>query len=278
MLLAALALPLLLAAGSASPTPLTPHQLEEDLPGPLRLGWDGTAVWEQALTVLDLIGVFAFAVSGALLAARKHYDIVGSLVLGALVGLGGGLTRDLILDRNPPAAFSDPWYLGMVVLAAALVWLNVVDNSRGSRAVQVFDAVGLAVFCVLGTRIALLAGFDVVPAALLGALSAVGGGLLRDVAAGEPPAIFGREGWYATPAFLGALTAALLGSVGWLNVVTATAVMGVVLLTRLVALRHDWQVAGSVRASHRRRLQALKDKGDQARSAEAEGDGDPGRA
>lgn len=240
------------AAQEATPTPRDPAELEHGVPSPLRPDGVDLELLSSAITVLDLIGVFAFAVSGALLASRKGYDLVGSLALGALVGLGGGLLRDVILDRRPPAAFSDPWYLVMPVLATALVYLGALTNDRGRRAVQVFDAVGLAVFCVLGTRIALLAGYDVVPAALLGAVTAVGGGLLRDVVAGDPPVIFGDEGWYAAPAFLGALTVALLGTASLLNVVTAGLVMLAVLATRLVALRRGWRVASSVRRSSRR--------------------------
>ncbi|MFK7423390.1 MULTISPECIES: trimeric intracellular cation channel family protein [Micrococcus] len=108
-----------------------------------------------------------------------------------------------------------------------------------------FDAIGLAVYCVVGTRIALLAGLSPVAAAVLGLVTAVGGGILRDVVAGEPPAVFGGRGWYALPAILGAGTTAALGQAELLNPLTSAAVMVLVLVLRVVSLRREWLAPGA---------------------------------
>jgi uncharacterized membrane protein YeiH len=159
--------------------------------------------------VLDLLGTFFFAISGSLLAAQRSYDIIGSLLLGSLTGLGGGVIRDLIIGR-PPVAFDQPVHLVAPVAAAVLVYFLAAGVERHSRPLLIFDAGGLALFCTTGTATALNAGMNPVAAALLGVTTGVGGGLLRDVVANRDPQLFNPSDLYAVPAFLGAaLTAAL---------------------------------------------------------------------
>ena len=176
---------------------------------------------------------------------RKGYDIVGSLLLALMVGTGGGVVRDLVVGRDVPAAFDNPWYLILPAVASLAVFLRIFDGERGHHAVMAFDAIGLAVYCVVGTRIALLAGLSPVAAAVLGLVTAVGGGILRDVVAGEPPAVFGGRGWYALPAILGAGTTAALGQAELLNPLTSAAVMVLVLVLRVVSLRREWLAPGA---------------------------------
>lgn len=199
----------------------------------------------QIVTTVDLVGVFFFAISGAILAVRKGYDIVGSLLLALMVGTGGGVIRDLIVNQDVPAAFRNPWYLILPVLACLAVFFKVFDGERGKHAVMLVDAVGLAVYCVVGTRIALLGGLSPVSAAVLGLVTAVGGGLLRDVVAGEHPAVFGGRGWYAVPALIGAAATSALGQAEWLSIYTMLAVMLVVLALRVVSLRWEWMAPGA---------------------------------
>lgn len=226
-------------------TQRSPSELERDAPSAVDSSGDLAHAVDVAITVVDLVGVFFFAVSGAVLAVRKGYDLVGSLLLALMVGIGGGVVRDLIVDAGVPSAFTNPVYLLMPVLAAALVFFRLVGNPRDENAVMVFDAIGLAVYCVLGTRIALLGGIDPMPAALLGLATSIGGGMMRDVAAGEPPAVFGGPGWYAIPALIGASATAVLGALEWLTMLSSLPIMAVVLALRLVSLKRQWIAPGA---------------------------------
>jgi uncharacterized membrane protein YeiH len=212
----------------------------------MTFAFDAAPVW------LDLVGVFFFAVSGSLLAARKNIDIVGSLLLASLVGLGGGIIRDLILSGGPPAAFSNPAYLFPPLLATVLVYSLYTSVERFTSLLILFDAGGLALFCMTGTVKALDAGMNPVAAALLGVMTAVGGGLLRDVTANEVPELFNPKDIYALPAFLGAALTAVLWVAGAFNVLTAVAVAAVVFTFRVLAWRRSWQAPLAVHGWHRR--------------------------
>jgi uncharacterized membrane protein YeiH len=214
----------------------------------MTFAFDNAPVW------LDLLGVFFFAVSGSLLAARKNIDIVGSLLLASLVGLGGGVIRDLILDAGPPAAFSNPAYLVPPLLATVLVYFLFSSVQRFTSLLTLFDAGGLALFCMTGTVKALAEGMNPVAAVLLGVMTAVGGGLLRDVTANEVPDLFNPRDIYALPAFAGAALTAVLWVLGALNVLTAAAIAAVVFTFRVVAWRRSWQAPLAVHGRHRRSL------------------------
>ena len=192
----------------------------------------------QVLLALELIGTFAFAVSGALLAAKKGFDIVGSLLLAGLAGLGGGVIRDLIVGQGVPTAFAAPLYLIPVAAAALAVFCHLIREDRLRRTLLIFDAVGLSLFCVMGSTIAYTAGLNPVAVTLLG----VGGGTLRDVVANEVPQIFNPDGVYAAPAFLGAAatTAALYWEV--FDGFAAVAIALVVFIIRILALKLRWRV------------------------------------
>ncbi len=194
------------------------------------------------LLILDLFGTFFFAMSGCLLAARRNFDIVGSLLLGSLVGLGGGVIRDLIISQAVPTAFVEPIYLIAPVLAAAVVYFHVLGVQRFRRTLLIFDAGGLALFCVTGTLKALDSGMGPVTSAVLGITTAVGGGVLRDVVANEVPQIFNPRGVYAVPAMLGASLVTLFSQLGWFNAYTGTAIAAVVFLLRVLSLRFGWRI------------------------------------
>ena len=194
------------------------------------------------LLILDLFGTFFFAMSGCLLAARRNFDIVGSLLLGSLVGLGGGVIRDLIISQAVPTAFVEPIYLIAPVLAAAVVYFHVLGVQRFRRTLLIFDAGGLALFCVTGTLKALDSGMGPVTSAVLGITTAVGGGVLRDVVANEVPQIFNPRGVYAVPAMLGASLVTLFSQLGWFNAYTGTAIAAIVFLLRVLSLRFGWRI------------------------------------
>lgn len=211
----------------------------------MTISFNAVQVW------LDLAGVFFFAVSGSLLAARKQFDILGSLLLASLVSLGGGVIRDIILNSGPPAAFTNPAYLAPPVLATVLVYFLFSSVQRYTSLLILFDAGGLALFCITGTLKALSAGMNPVAAVLLGVTTAVGGGLLRDITANEVPQLFDPKDLYALPAFTGAALTTTLWVSGSFNAVSAGAVAAVVFAFRVTAWRRSWRVPLAVRGWHR---------------------------
>lgn len=197
------------------------------------------------MTVLDLVGVFFFATSGALLASRKGFDLVGSMFLSLLAGLGGGVTRDVLLDRGIPASLENPIYLAPPLLVSLLVYFNVIHPNRLNLTITIFDAGGLALFTVTGTMVAMEAGAHPVSCVLIGMLSAIGGGLLRDIVANDVPTIFDPRGIYALPSLLGAIVVVLIHPTGWMNVVTGTLVAALVFTVRMLGYHYQWRVPGA---------------------------------
>ncbi len=158
-----------------------------------------------ALLVLDLVGTFAFALNGALTALRAaRLDIVGVVTLGMLTALGGGIIRDTMLDDLPPAAFSDWRYLAVAAAGALVAYAFGRGLDRLALPIEVLDAVGLSVFAVAGASKAMAFGLGPASAVILGVVTAVGGGTLRDVVVGRVPPSVMSEGLYAIPALAGA--------------------------------------------------------------------------
>ncbi|THJ66527.1 trimeric intracellular cation channel family protein [Arthrobacter echini] len=193
----------------------------------------------QIALAADLLGVLFFAVSGSLLAARKSFDLVGSLLLAALASLGGGVLRDVILDV-PPAAFNNPAYLVPPLLATGLVYFVFSGVERVRQVLVLFDAAGLALFCITGTVKALELGQNPVSAVLLGVATAVGGGLLRDVVANEIPQLFDPRDIYALPAMLGASMVTVLYLTGTFTIITGIIAASLAFSLRILAWRYSW--------------------------------------
>lgn len=166
-----------------------------------------------ALLVLDLLGTFAFALNGALTAVRAaHVDIVGVLTLGIITAVGGGIIRDVLLGAVPPATFVDWRYLAVAAAGGLLAFSFSRALGRLSRPIDVLDAAGLGLFAVTGAGKALELGVGPVQAVLLGALTGVGGGTVRDVLLRQVPGVL-SSGLYAIPALVGAgLTVLAVGS------------------------------------------------------------------
>jgi uncharacterized membrane protein YeiH len=136
------------------------------------------------LLVLDLVGTFVFALSGAVAGVRQRLDLFGVLVLSFAAASAGGIMRDLLIGAVPPAAIKDWRYLGVSLLAGLVIFLWFPRSSQRNRLrnlVLVFDAAGLALFAVVGAQKALGYGLNPAMAALLGMLSGIGGGMLRDL-------------------------------------------------------------------------------------------------
>jgi uncharacterized membrane protein YeiH len=185
---------------------------------------------------LNLIGTFVFGLSGGLAAVRARLDVFGVLVLAAVVGLAGGITRDLLIGV-PPETFRDWRYLAAVGAAGLVCFVAMPALERVWSGVLVFDAVGLAVFCVSGASKAV--EFDLGPAQaiILGAITGIGGGMLRDVLLGETPTVLRHE-LYAIPALLGAGVVVAGHSAGSLSAVFPAAGACVCFATRLIGLRY----------------------------------------
>lgn len=198
-------------------------------------------VLATAQTVLEYVGTMAFAVSGALVAARKRMDVGGVIVLGAIVSVGGGTTRDLLLGR-PVFWVHDPTVLAVGALTALVVLLIGRFVNAGARPaywlVQVFDALGLALFVVTSTSIALVYGAAPVSAVVIGVVAGIGGGVIRDLLADELPVVLTDPRLYITAALAGSILYLALLRAEAPDVITLWAPIGLILLLRLISLRY----------------------------------------
>lgn len=196
---------------------------------------------EHLALTLDLAGVFVFALTGALVAVRNRLDVFGTLVLGCATGLGGGLIRDVLIADVPPPGLTDWRYLLAAGSAgfATFFWHRVV--ARWENIILTLDAAGLALFCVNGAVKASEAGLSVVPAALLGMITAIGGGMIRDVLANRVPVVLeANVGWYAVPALAGATAAAIGHHYGWPTPLVLAPGMVLCFGWRILAMRLGW--------------------------------------
>ncbi|MEU5714385.1 trimeric intracellular cation channel family protein [Streptomyces sp. NPDC020403] len=191
---------------------------------------------------LDIVGIFVFAISGALLAVRKNFDVFGIAVLAEVTALGGGIFRDVIIGAVPPAAFTDLGYFLTPLLAAGLVFFLHPHVERIQVGVNVFDAAGLGLFCVSGTVKAYDYGLGLTASAALGLATAVGGGVLRDVLANEVPSLLRWDrDLYAVPAIVGAVLVVLCIRFEALNAYTSATAVVTAFVLRLLALRYHWR-------------------------------------
>ncbi|MFH8755189.1 trimeric intracellular cation channel family protein [Streptomyces atroolivaceus] len=191
---------------------------------------------------LDIVGIFVFAISGALLAVRKNFDVFGIAVLAEVTALGGGIFRDVMIGALPPAAFTDLGYFVTPLIAAGLVFFLHPHVERIQVGVNVFDAAGLGLFCVSGTIKAYEYGLGLTSSAALGLATAVGGGVLRDVLANEVPSLLRWDrDLYAVPAIVGAVMVVLCIRFEALNAYTSGAAAVTAFVLRLFAMRFHWR-------------------------------------
>jgi uncharacterized membrane protein YeiH len=199
---------------------------------------------ETLLVVLDLVGTFVFALSGAMAGIKRRVDVFGVLVLSFAAATAGGITRDLLIGAVPPAALTDWRYLAVSVLAGLVTFYGLADVGRLQGRVLLFDALGLAVFAVSGAQKALVFGLQPVMAALLGMLTGIGGGMVRDILVAEIPTVL-RADLYAVAALAGA-TVVVIGSLLHFPSTAAT-VAGAALCfgLRVMAMRRGWHLPGA---------------------------------
>lgn len=192
---------------------------------------------EQLFHFSDLFGVGVFAITGALMAGRKSMDLFGVLVIAIITALGGGTLRDVILDHHPVSWIRDDTYI-LVASLAALATVGWVRLTRpiNETGLLVADAFGLAVFTVIGTEVALQQATPLSTAVIMGVMTGVAGGVMRDVICNEIPLIFQKE-IYATACIVGSLAFIGLRELALPWGVAAGLAMLVVLLIRLAAIR-----------------------------------------
>lgn len=193
------------------------------------------------LLTLDLVGTFAFAISGATAGVRKRLDLFGVLVLAFAAATAGGITRDALIGATPPAALADWRYLAVSMLAGLATFYFSGHVERLRNPVQLFDAIGLGLFAVTGADKALEFGLGPSGAILLGMVSGIGGGIARDLLVVEVPGVLRRE-LYAVAALLGASCVVIGHLSGWPAAPTAMAGALACIALRMLAIRRGWQL------------------------------------
>jgi uncharacterized membrane protein YeiH len=194
---------------------------------------------ETFLITLEALGVLAFALSGIMEAARKQFDLVGVVMIGAVTAFGGGTLRDVLLDRRPFFWVEQEfWVWALILVGLALPFFFKANHiALTEKAILVPDAVGLGIFAAGGTHLALVAGMSPMIAVLMGVITAVAGGVLRDVLVNEVPRAFHDHQPYAAIAFAGGWIVVLLGYLDtheYLDVAIAAILMVAI---RLIAVR-----------------------------------------
>jgi uncharacterized membrane protein YeiH len=195
--------------------------------------------------VVEFLGVFAGALSGGLSAIRDlryKYDLIGVFGLAFVTALGGGITRDIILQNGPPLAFQDVRYIVIALVGAAFA--AAFEHRMGpvmDRAIDFIDAAALGFFAIAGTTRALNDGLSLLPSILLGLVTAVGGGSLRDVLGGRTPKVFERGQFYAIAALFGSAAFLLCNAAGCSR--TSSTVAGTLscFLLRMLSIRFNWR-------------------------------------
>ena len=208
-------------------------------------------VAEIILLVLEIIGTIAFAVSGAYVAIKAKLDVFGVVFIGCITAVGGGITRDILIGVNPPQIFSNLYVLlvaagsSLIVFVLAYVYRNkfVGFSQKVEQIVNVFDAIGLAAFSVIGTEIAFVHGVadNAFLAIMLGMLTGVGGGVFRDILTSTTPYIF-KKHVYALASIIGAVAYYVIRLYVDTIWIPSLAGMSLVIIIRLLATHYRWSL------------------------------------
>lgn len=187
---------------------------------------------------LGLIGIAAFAITGVIAAGKKGMDIFSIVLLGVVTALGGGTLRDVIIDASPVFWIADLSYLWVSLAASLLTFFLVRRMDQVLRLLLFVDAFGLSLFTILATEKTLVFGFSRPVAVLMGVITGIAGGMLRDILTGRMPLLLGKE-FYATPALLGAIVFTLLGIYFPVHDYNRLYAIAVVFVLRAAAIQWD---------------------------------------
>lgn len=193
----------------------------------------------EAIRVIDLAGVLANAILGGIAARTARLDLVGFVVLAILSGLGGGMIRDTLLQHGTPVALVDPYYLIFAIGGAAIAFALSFNGRWSRRGLTLPDALAVGCWAAVGAEKALGAGLGWLPAVMLGVITAVGGGIVRDLFLLRVPAIFGGNTLYATSALLASVEMVVFSALGSPAVGFPLAILSGAGLS-LLARRYGW--------------------------------------
>ena len=190
------------------------------------------------LYIVEIIGTFAFAISGIRMAARKRFDLFGAYVVGLVTAIGGGTLRDLLLDVTP-FWMDDSIYLIVTAVALLLVIILRKNMLRFENTFFIFDTIGLALFVVVGIQKSIVLGFPFWVAVIMGTLTGAFGGILRDILVNEEPLIF-RKDIYASACIFGGIVYWVSFRMGVNGILTQIPAATGVIATRIMAVRFKW--------------------------------------
>jgi uncharacterized membrane protein YeiH len=215
-----------------------------------------TPIW------LDLLAVFVGAVSGGLAAVLGRFDVAGVVALAIVTGIGGGMIRDVLLNQLP-VSLDNAWYLTTALAGAAAVFFFAGTFQRMATVVLIADAVVLGLYGIVGAEKAIANGIELLPAILLGMITTIGGGALRDVLTGRVPVIFQEGELYAVAALAGVIAFVALDQLGVTVGIAAVAGTGVTFAMRIGAWRRGWRAPTPIAADEAllSRLQAVRGRG-----------------
>jgi len=197
---------------------------------------------EVFIYILDLFGTMAFAVTGAFKAIENKADIVGIVILATITGVAGGTIRDIVLGKFPPNSIMDPNYVIITVVTGVVLFFLYSKLKKHWNIFLKFDAIGLGVFTVIGATFAYnIFGLNFLAMVLAGMLTAVGGGILRDVFVNQVPIVFVKE-LYALASFVGVVIFYFILAVGADLYIASIVGIGIVTGLRLVAMKYNWNL------------------------------------
>lgn len=192
------------------------------------------------ILISDYLGTFAFAISGALRAAHKKFDLFGGLFLGFVTAIGGGTLRDMMLNV-PVAWLHNIWYFYIVIIAVTITFLFRQTIEKYTKTLFLFDTIGISVFTIIGMQKGLVLGIHPILAVMMGILTAVFGGIVRDMMCVDVPLIFKKK-IYATACFVGGCIYLLLDFVGCPEFVTIVASSLVIFVVRTISVLKNWSL------------------------------------
>lgn len=198
--------------------------------------------------LFDIIGTIAFAISGALLGIQRRMDIFGILILALVTAIGGGIVRDVMVGRIPPTSLQTGLYISITLITVGIIfimyrygWNRYIEGKGATKVYLTADALGLASFTVTGATIGITVDpGNLVLTVVLGVITAVGGGIIRDILAHRTPSVL-KEEVYALPALLGSIIYYVVCGMGH-QIMASYATFLIVFIIRMVALEYHWNL------------------------------------